>query len=93
MIDIDELERLAKATKISTWKWWTSNSKNRLTSMGGFDGDVISAYRASDGVPSVNCSQTNRSYIEAANPAAILELIERLRNAEIIYGIHCGFDK
>jgi hypothetical protein len=57
------------------WRWFTSNSHNRLSSeVTGKDGDVIHAYRASDGMFCVNVSQRDMPVIAAAP-----ELLEALQ--------------
>jgi hypothetical protein len=48
------------------WKWWTSNSHNRLTSATGVDGDVIYAFRASHGHLCVHVTTQNMAFIERA---------------------------
>lgn len=69
------LRELAQAAGGIAWSWWTSNSTLRLTSdRGSKDGDVLSAYRAADGVANVECPEQYRAYIEAASPAAVLNL-------------------
>jgi len=74
-----ELKAAAMAATSGPWEWFTSNSMARLSSIpSGQDGDVLSAFRASDGVPCVSVSQHNMSFIAAANPAAILALLAEL---------------
>lgn len=69
------LRELAQAAGGIGWTWWTSNSTLRLTSdRGSKDGDVLSAYRAADGVANIDCPEQYRAYIEAASPAAVLNL-------------------
>jgi hypothetical protein len=78
---IEKLKALALAATAGPWQWWTSNSTLRLTGADGRDGGVLHGYAYSGG-GDVACSEPNRAYIEAANPAAVLELIaevERLR--------------
>ena len=56
------------------WKWFTSNSHNRLSSeVTGKDGDVIHAFKASDGMVCVNVNQRDMAVIAAAP-----ELLEAL---------------
>lgn len=58
------------------WRWFTSNSHNRLSSeVTGKDGDVIHAFRASDGMVCVNVNQRDMAVIAAAP-----ELLEELRH-------------
>jgi hypothetical protein len=82
-MDIEKLKALALAASPGPWQWWTSNSMLRLTGADGRDGDVLHGY-VHAGVGDVSCSEPNRAFIEASNPAAVLELIaevERLRAA------------
>lgn len=76
---LSELKAAAMAATPGPWKWFTSNSMARLSSTpSGKDGDVISAFRASDGVPCVSVSQSDMAFIAAANPAAVLALLAEL---------------
>lgn len=78
-----KLKELAQLATPSPWKWFTSNSHNRLSSVpSGKDGDVISAFRATDGVACVSISQDDMAFIEAAHPGAVIELIEQLEAAD-----------
>lgn len=80
---VQQLKILAQQATPWPWKWFTSNSHNRLSSVAsGKDGDVISAFKAADGVPCVSVSREDMGFIEAAHPGAVLELIERLEAAE-----------
>ena len=73
-VDIEKLKALALAASPGPWQWWTSNSMLRLTGADGRDGGVLHGY-VHAGVGDVPCSEPNRAFIEAANPAAVLELI------------------
>ncbi|MEL5317636.1 ead/Ea22-like family protein [Serratia ureilytica] len=76
---LSELKAAAMAATPGPWEWFTSNSMARLSSTpSGKDGDVLSAFRASDGVPCVSVSQHNMAFIAAANPAAVIELLAEL---------------
>lgn len=78
-----QLKILAQQATPWPWKWFTSNSHNRLSSVAsGKDGDVISAFKAVDGAACVSISHDDMAFIEAAHPGAVLELIERLEAAE-----------
>lgn len=78
-----QLKILAQQTTPWPWKWFTSNSHNRLSSVpGGKDGDVISAFKAADGAACVSISHDDMAFIESAHPGAVLELIKRLEAAE-----------
>lgn len=58
------------------WRWFTSNSHNRLSSeVTGKDGDVIHAFKASDGMVCVNVNQRDMAVIAAAP-----ELLEALQS-------------
>lgn len=66
------------------WKWFTSNSHNRLSSeVTGKDGDVIHAFKASDGMICVNVNQRDMAVIAAAP-----ELLEALQDALHAYDKH-----
>ncbi|EMK1274664.1 ead/Ea22-like family protein [Serratia marcescens] len=79
---MDKFNELKAATLAATpgpWEWFTSNSMARLSSTpSGKDGDVLRAFRASDGVPCVSVSQRDMAFIAAANPAVVLELLAEL---------------
>lgn len=82
-IDLDELERLAKAATPGPWRWWTSCSFRRLSSDAtGLDGDVLHAVTHVDGVADVIGTEATKEFIAAANPSTVLALVERLREAE-----------
>jgi len=71
-----QLKELAQLATPWPWKWFTSNSHNRLSSVpSGKDGDVISAFKAVDGVACVSVSRADMAFIEAAHPGAVIELI------------------
>ncbi|HAT4981733.1 TPA: ead/Ea22-like family protein [Serratia marcescens] len=76
---LSELKAAALAATPGPWEWFTSNSMARLSSIpSGKDGDVLSAFRASDGVPCVSVSQHDMTFIATANPAVILALLAEL---------------
>ncbi len=64
----DEIRQaLAEPISPLPWTWWTSNSHNRLSSDPTMrDGDVLSAVRATDGLPIVNSKKYDRELIVAA---------------------------
>ncbi|HHT0933681.1 TPA: ead/Ea22-like family protein [Serratia marcescens] len=79
MDKFSELKAAAMDATLGPWEWFTSNSMARLSSTpSGKDGDVLSAFRASDGVPCVSVSQRDMAFIAAANPAVILALLAEL---------------
>lgn len=82
-MNIKHLKELANLATPWPWKWFTSNSHNRLSSVAsGKDGDVISAFKAADGVPCVSVSREDMGFIEAAHPGAVIDLINGLEAAE-----------
>ncbi|NNS07284.1 hypothetical protein [Erwinia sp. JH02] len=75
-MNTQQLKKLAQLATPWPWKWFTSNSHNRLSSVpSGKDGDVISAFKAVDGVACVSVSRADMAFIEAAHPGAVIELI------------------
>ncbi|WP_456309816.1 hypothetical protein [Serratia proteamaculans] len=75
-MNTQQLKELAQRATPWPWKWFTSNSHNRLSSVpSGKDGDVISAFKAVDGVACVSVSRADMAFIEAAHPGAVIELI------------------
>ncbi|WP_051937003.1 hypothetical protein [Erwinia sp. 9145] len=49
------------------WKWFTSNSHIRLSSiLSGKDGDVLYAYKDKTGFPHVSCNKEDMALIAAA---------------------------
>ncbi|MEU9065254.1 ead/Ea22-like family protein, partial [Streptomyces sp. NPDC048430] len=79
MDKFSELKAAAMSATPGPWEWFTSNSMARLSSTpSGKDGDVLSAFRASDGVPCVSVSQRDMAFIAAANPAVVLALLAEL---------------
>lgn len=83
MNKISKLKELAAKATPGPWKWFTSNSYNRLSSIpGGKDGDIVSAFKATDGWPCLSVSQQNMAFIEEFNPATVLMLLSKLEEAE-----------
>jgi hypothetical protein len=80
-MDIDKLKALALAATPGPWEWWTSNSTLRLTGADGKDGGVLYGYVHS-GVGDVSCSDASRAFIEASNPATVLELIAEVEKLQ-----------
>ena len=78
--NLDHLEALARAATPGPWAWWTSNSVLRLTGDDGIDGGVLHAYARRDHAD-ICCGESDRAFIAAANPAAVLELIALARRA------------
>jgi len=78
--DLDHLEALARAANPGPWEWWTSNSVLRLSAADGIDGGVLQAYSHRGG-SNICCGMSDRAFIAAANPAAVLALIALARRA------------
>lgn len=77
------IEALAKNATPGPWKWFTSNSMMRLSSIpSGKDGDVISAFTATDGVPCVAVSAKDARFIANTDPDFVLSLIAELRQRD-----------
>lgn len=82
-MDTQQLKELAQRATAWPWKWFTGNSHNRLSSVpSGKDGDVISAFKAVDGVACVSVSRADMAFIEAAHPGVVIDLIARMETAE-----------
>jgi hypothetical protein len=81
-LNLDHLAALARAATPGPWSWWTSNSTLRLTGADGRDGGVLYGY-ARQGDGDVNCALNDQTFIAAANPAAVLELIALARRAAL----------
>ena len=90
MTDLDEIERLARAATPGKWVWWTSCSYRRLMAESitppHTRGVIEPCVQRSDGHPDCIVSEEDRWFMEAANPAAILTLVARLRAAEEALG-------
>lgn len=84
MVDLDTLEALAKAATQGEWEWWNGCSWWRLGAANRDRTRVIEPTCDSDGHPNLIVRAEDRRYIEAAQPRAVLTLldeIERLRGA------------
>ncbi|GEM_PF-4341687 len=80
-LDLNHLEALARAATPGPWSWWTSNSVLRLTGDDGIDGGVLHAY-SHRGHADICCGESDRAFMVAANPAAVLALIALARRAQ-----------
>lgn len=78
---LDDLEALARAATPGPWKWWTSNSRKRLSGADGRDGGIIDAIALRDGAD-VIVSRENAAYLAAVSPGVVLALIARIRSLE-----------
>jgi hypothetical protein len=77
-LDLDALEKAAKAAGGD--KWEESDADGYVF---GSDGDSVCVCHANMGAwPEPIFPEHRAAFIAAANPAAVLELIERLRRAE-----------
>lgn len=78
MVDLDELERLARAATPGPWE---SDSAGIWTARKyGFDGTSTASLVAM--MAGVAYDDNDRRFIAAVNPSVVLALIERLRKAE-----------
>lgn len=77
------LRELAQAATAGPWRWWTSCSFRRLSSDAtGKDGDVLHAVVHRDGVADIQGSEADRAFIESANPATVIALLDRIASLE-----------
>lgn len=84
LVTDEELAALESAARDATpgpWKWWTSNSRKRLTGDDRRDGGVIDAISLRDGADVV-VSVENAAYLAAVSPDVVLRLIERIRELD-----------
>ena len=81
MIDIEELERLAKAAPQGSWETWTSCSWRRIMATDGANTERViePTYHPKDKWPDLMFGNGVREYVEAVQPSAILELIAETR--------------
>lgn len=80
-LNLDELERLAKAATPGPWEWWTSNSFLRLTGADRRDGGVLYACNIRNEYATVVVSEADRRFIAEAR-TALPALIARIRELE-----------
>lgn len=80
-LNLDELERLAKAATPGPWEWWTSNSFLRLSGPDGRDGGVLYACNIRNEYATVVVSEADRRFIAEAR-TALPALIARIRELE-----------
>lgn len=74
-INIEELERLAKAAAPGPWRRQDFQSGGHMNGVDDSDGDVVCASYG-------RLRPKSFDFIAAANPSTILSLIDRLKNAE-----------
>jgi hypothetical protein len=81
MIDLDQLERLAKAAPSGQWEVWTSNSWRRVyANQGREQVRVIEpVVQRTDNHPDLWFGQGVAEYLEGVTPDAILELVAEVR--------------
>lgn len=79
MIDLDELERIAKAATPGTWTWRDTNDLRTLHDTGKHRYGAQVLYVADDVDDVAMVSDDDAEYIGAASPATILALIAELR--------------
>ncbi|MFA5606633.1 MAG: hypothetical protein WDA07_05540 [Leucobacter sp.] len=92
MIDLDELRRLAHRATPGPWEWEEPSDDSYPVG----DESLVTTWNEEDGYPKsvvtswghdadgVTASAEDRAFIAAAYPQAVLELIERVRQAEKI---------
>ena len=80
-LNLDELERLAKAATPGPWEWWTSNSFLRLSGPDGRDGGVLYACNIRNEYATVVVSEADLRFIAEAR-TALPALIARIRELE-----------
>ena len=69
------------------WKWFTSNSHMRLSSMAtGRDGDVVGAYKAADGMAVVNVKKADADLIAVA--PELLDALQETVNDLVAYQVN-----
>ncbi len=77
-LDLDELERLAKAATPGPWKRCSPPLRRTFVAAPDSRGSRPVHLQVTE-----PCSEDDATYIAAANPATLLALIKRLREAEM----------
>jgi hypothetical protein len=80
-IDLDQLERLAKAAPSGQWEVWTSNSWRRVYANQGHEQVRViePVVQRTDNHPDLWFGQGVAEYLEGVTPDAILELVAEVR--------------
>lgn len=91
-VDLDELERLARAATPGPWTWDNAKGNEAFHLEGAADNyddrEILHAisgtiYSEHSSDPAcIGVAEKHKAYISAVNPTVILELIERVRRAE-----------
>jgi hypothetical protein len=80
VIDIDNLERLARAAPSGQWEVWTSNSWRRVYANQGRDQvRVIEPAVQHDRWPDLMFGEGVKEWLEGVTPDAVLDLIAEVR--------------
>ncbi|KVW15406.1 hypothetical protein WK91_18390 [Burkholderia cepacia] len=81
MIDLDQLEALAKAAPSGQWEVWTSNSWRRVLSRqdGGNARVIEPTVQRHDNHPDLMFGEGVREYLEGVTPDVVLALIAEAR--------------
>lgn len=87
-IDLDQLESVAKAATPGPWVRHPEDVYSDVGAHVAFCPTVCSS--APERCISEEQAESNAAYIAAANPAAVLELIEELRTARLMAGYKGG---
>lgn len=77
MVDLDKLERLAKAAPAGKWETWTSNSWRRVYA--GGSPAITPCVQQYDNHPDLTFAPGVREWIEAATPDEVSALIAEIR--------------
>ena len=83
MIDLEKLEKLAKAAPSGQWEVWTSNSWRRV--MAGNTPAIVPCVQRYDNHPDLSLASGVKEWLEGVTPETVLALVaevRRLRDGE-----------